>query len=83
MSRYVATRGTVVVLGSVLLTIVAISIAGPMTAARAQEEAPDGVVNDTRIDATVACAGATPPEAIGLRSEGLTELATAYLEQSR
>lgn len=30
----------------------------------AQDEAPDGVVNYTRIDATVACAGATPAEAM-------------------
>jgi uncharacterized protein (TIGR01244 family) len=29
-----------------------------------QDEAPDGVVNYTRLDATVACAGATPIEAI-------------------
>ncbi len=32
--------------------------------AGAQEDAPAGVVNYTRIDATVACAGATPPEAM-------------------
>ena len=62
-------------LGSVLLTIVAISIAGPMTAARAQEEAPEGVVNYTRIDATVACAGATPPEAMaGLKQLGFVSI---------
>ena len=29
-----------------------------------QGEGPEGVVNYTRIDATVACAGATPPEAM-------------------
>ena len=64
-----------VVPGSVLLTIVAISIAGPMTAARAQEEAPDGIVNYTRIDATVACAGATPPEAMaGLKQLGFVSV---------
>lgn len=63
MSRYSAPRGTRVVLGSVL-SIVAIATAGPMTAARAQQEGPAGVVNYTRIDATVACAGATPPEAM-------------------
>lgn len=33
-------------------------------AAQAAEEAPDGVVNYTRLNATVACAGATPPEAM-------------------
>ena len=32
--------------------------------ASVQEEGPEGVVNYTRIDATVACAGATPPEAM-------------------
>ena len=42
-----------VILGS-MLALVAIAIAGPVTAVRAQEEAPDGVVNYTRIDATVA-----------------------------
>ena len=30
----------------------------------AQDEAPDGVVNYTRVDATVACAGATPATAM-------------------
>ena len=35
-----------------------------LAAASAQDEAPDGVVNYTRIDATVACAGATPAEAM-------------------
>ena len=38
----------------------ALSVAG----LQAQDEAPDGVVNYTRVDATVACAGATPPEAM-------------------
>ena len=36
-----------------------------------QETVPEGVVNYTRIDATVACAGATPPEAMaGLKDLG-------------
>ena len=38
-----------------------------------EEVVPDGVVNYTRIDATVACAGATPPEAMA----GLKELGFA------
>ena len=38
----------------------ALSVAG----LQAQDEAPDGVVNYTRVDATVACAGATSPEAM-------------------
>ncbi len=33
-------------------------------AAHAQDEAPEGVVNYTRVDATVACAGATPASAM-------------------
>jgi uncharacterized protein (TIGR01244 family) len=37
---------------------------GTLVARGAQDEAPEGVVNYTRIDATVACAGATPAEAM-------------------
>ena len=37
---------------------------GGFAAVGAQDEAPEGVVNYTRIDATVACAGATPAEAM-------------------
>ena len=63
-----------VILGS-MLALVAIAIAGPVTAVRAQEEAPAGVVNYTRIDATVACAGATPPEAMaGLKQLGFVSV---------
>ena len=37
------------------------------------EEGPEGVRNYTRVDATVACAGATPPEAMAeLRNRGFT-----------
>ncbi len=37
------------------------------------EEGPEGVRNYTRVDATVACAGATPPEAmVELRNRGFT-----------
>lgn len=36
----------------------------PEAAAAQAEEGPAGVVNYTRVDATVACAGATPPEAM-------------------
>ncbi len=62
MLRHTATRGTVVVLAG-MLAVVAIAIAG-IPVAHAQEEAPEGVRNYTRVDATVACAGATPPEAM-------------------
>ena len=38
-----------------------------------QEEGPHGVVNYTRVDATVGCAGATPPAAMaGLKKLGFT-----------
>mgnify|MGYP001216569954 CR=1 FL=1 len=37
---------------------------GGFVAASVQDEAPEGVVNYTRIDATVACAGATPAAAM-------------------
>ena len=43
----------------------------PAAAGQAGEEAPDGVVNYTRLNATVACAGATPPEAMAeLKNRG-------------
>jgi len=38
-----------------------LGVLGPVMA---QDEAPDGVVNYTRVDATVACAGATPATAM-------------------
>ena len=46
-------------LGATLLAFTA----GPIVVG-AQDEAPAGVVNYTRVDATVACAGATPSEAM-------------------
>jgi uncharacterized protein (TIGR01244 family) len=48
-----------------LVTFAVAALALPC-AVRAQqtEEGPAGVVNYTRVDATVACAGATPPEAM-------------------
>lgn len=45
----------------VLGLVVGLVVAG---GAHAQDEAPAGVRNYTRVDATVACAGATPPEAM-------------------
>ena len=39
------------------------------------EEGPEGVVNYTRVDATVACAGATPPEAMAeLKTRGFVSV---------
>ena len=55
-------RSTIV--GGVVLSVLALLGAGSLGAEGAQDEAPDGVVNYTRIDATVACAGATPAEAM-------------------
>ena len=47
--------------------------AGTRTPALQDEEGPEGVRNYTRVDATVACAGATPPEAMSvLRDRGFT-----------
>ena len=46
---------------------------GQQEASFQDEEGPVGVRNYTRVDATVACAGATPPEAMAeLRSRGFT-----------
>ena len=47
--------------------------AGARTTTFQEEEGPEGVRNYTRVDATVACAGATPPEAMSvLRERGFT-----------
>ena len=46
------------------LIAVALLCVGAVGATLAQEEGPAGVVNYTRVDATVACGGATPPEAM-------------------
>ncbi len=50
------------------------SAAAPPPAGPAQtDDGPEGVVNYTRVDATVACAGATPPEAMaGLKARGFS-----------
>ena len=43
--------------------------AGVQAASLQAEEGPEGVRNYTRVDATVACAGATPPEAMAVLRE--------------
>lgn len=50
------------------------SAAAPPPAGPAQtDDGPEGVVNYTRVDATVACAGATPPEAMAdLKARGFS-----------
>ena len=63
----------VVVAGA--LALVPVATAAPAPAAGVQaasfqaEEGPEGVRNYTRVDATVACAGATPPEAMAVLRE--------------
>ena len=57
---------------------------GATVAAAQQEGAPPGVVNYTRVDATVACAGATPPEAIAeLKRLGFTSIINFRTAQER
>ncbi len=53
----------VTLVGRCALIAIALLCAGT-SGTLAQEEAPAGVVNYTRVDATVACGGATPPEAM-------------------
>ena len=53
----------------------AASQAPAQDAAPPAEEGPEGVVNYTRVDATVACAGATPPEAMAeIRARGFASI---------
>ncbi len=53
-----------------LVSIFLVALSG---IANAQDEAPQGVRNYTRVDATVACGGATPPEAmVDLKRLGFT-----------
>ena len=48
------------------------------------ESGPEGVVNYTRVDATVACAGATPPEAMaGLKDLGFASVINFRTEGER
>ena len=55
--------------------VVSLFLVGLSGLAGAQNEAPEGVRNYTRVDATVACAGATPPEAMGdLKRLGFTSV---------
>ena len=62
----VVTAGTLLAAGLML---------GLGAAVGAQDEAPEGVVNYTRVDATVACAGATPASAMpALRDLGFASV---------
>lgn len=48
---------------------------GQTAPAQRSETGPEGVVNYTRVDATVACAGATPPSAMAkLKSRGFVSV---------
>ena len=74
MPRFHVKRRSMIVWG-VVVSVLALLGAGSLVAEGAQEEAPDGVVNYTRIDATVACAGATPPKAMaGLKRLGFVSV---------
>ena len=65
MSRFHVTSGLVVTAATVVSVLALLGTARVFgEGTPAQTEAPDGVVNYTRVDATVACAGATPPEAL-------------------
>ena len=70
-NRSSAAWRTAVIVGSV----VALGALSTSIAAGAQREAPDGIVNYTRVDATVACGGATAPEAMtGLKQLGFVSV---------
>ena len=67
-----SSKVTCPVVGSVSLALL---FAVSLTVVAAQEEGPPGVRNYTRVDATVACAGATPPEAMaGLKRLGFASI---------
>ena len=51
------------------LALAPAATAGVQAASLQAEEGPEGVRNYTRVDATVACAGATPPEAMAVLRE--------------
>lgn len=52
---------------------VASRAAAPPAGSAQADDGPEGVVNYTRVDATVACAGATPPEAMAdLKARGFS-----------
>lgn len=62
-----------IVPAALLAAIATLGLGAP--AAHAQDEAPEGVVNYTRVDATVACAGATPASAMpALRDLGFASV---------
>lgn len=64
-------RFAFVVLAAALLLAGGAAPAGAQAPDFQAEEGPEGVRNYTRVDATVACAGATPPEALAaLRERG-------------
>ncbi len=58
-----------VVFASALLLAGSALPAGAQAPSFQAEEGPEGVRNYTRVDATVACAGATPVEALGVLQE--------------
>ncbi len=75
VQRAASLPSLVAVVAAGTLTFVSAVIAAPAPEAGAQaasfqsETGPEGVRNYTRVDATVACAGATPPEAMAVLRE--------------
>lgn len=66
----VALRSSVAAAALLAGLLVRAAAAPPAGSAQA-DDGPEGVVNYTRVDATVACAGATPPEAMAdLKARG-------------
>ncbi len=60
---------------STLLAGCAVALCGAVLAAQARKETVEGIRNFTRVDAVVACAGATAPEAIaGLAAQGFKSI---------
>jgi len=66
-----------------LAAVLAASVVGPVVHAQ-RETPPAGVVNYTRVDATIACAGATPVQAIPeLKKDGFASVINFRMPQEQ
>ena len=73
LERQMDAHRPVTLLG-LIASILLVGLGAPVVA-QTQDEAPEGIRNYTRVDATVACGGATPPEAMAdLRDLGFTSV---------
>ncbi len=70
MSNHSARRGFTIITGGLVVVATALMTTVGARTTWAQEAGPEGVRNYTRVDATVACAGATPPEAMAALKQG-------------